>query len=73
MLNRSRDAALSPLPRPASRPELKAKRLRNLFGRASERASPNCSAAQLRRDDDAAFPVFLKNFRAHLELSGDRH
>ena len=41
-----------------SRPEPKAKGLRNLFGRASERASPNRPAAQVRRDDDAALHVF---------------
>jgi hypothetical protein len=57
----------------ASRAELKAKGVRNLFGRASERASSNCPAVQLRRHRDGAFPLSLKDFRAHLQLSGDRH
>jgi hypothetical protein len=55
------------------RPELKAKSIRHLFGCASKRALPNAPIAQVRRDDDAAFPSFLKDFREDRDIPVERH
>lgn len=55
------------------RPELKAKSIRNLFRCAFKRACPNLPVAQVRWDDDAAFPEFLKGFREYRDISVDRH
>lgn len=45
----------------ALRPELKTKSLRNLLGRASERAFHNRLASQLSRDNDRTFPYFKRS------------
>ena len=55
------------------RPELKAKSIRNLFRCAFERACPNLPVSQVRRDDDSAFPEFLKGFREDRDISVERH
>jgi hypothetical protein len=55
------------------RPELKAKSIRNLFRSAFKRACANLPVAQVRWDDDAAFPEFLKGFREDRDISVDRH
>jgi hypothetical protein len=44
------------------RPELKAKGIGNLFRCAFKRACPHVPVAQVRRDNDAMSPEFLKGF-----------